>query len=533
VNVFKNKNIFEWAYVLLMACVFIVLASYSINHPGLYYDEALFVNAATGATQSDLFVHRRVLGVPVMLMSYIGALKAWIYYPIFKIFDISIASIRFPAILLGAASIILLYWYVSQQFSKVAAVIFLALAAIEPSTIFHSRLDWGPTALMMVFRGGLFVSLGLFLKTGEKQYLRLAVLCCAIGIFDKLNFVWIALAGGVSAVVFYPERFNIPLISRLGTQKLLILVSAGVILIFIALTVRATGGANPTGELGFTDIVFRWNQFFSLFAMTVAGTGVYDFVITGSNPARSHHAIALTAGAIASIFGITVGLRSNLIRPQALGFLVLFAFLLAAQIFITRKATGPHHFATLAPLWLVFFSIGIWSLIEGLKPFRWPLGFAAGAVLTSGLTVTSIMVDLGYHRGFRNININPLWSVTSGDLVQRIGTLAKVGAVVAVDWGVATNVQAISNNELAVYDMWSFFNDPKNKTELNWFAKTHIKKGSIFVLHTPERSVFPNARNNFLGAIAQENWPINHVFSVYSTDGTDFFEVYRVLDTTE
>jgi hypothetical protein len=126
-----------------------------------------------------------------------------------------------------------------------------------------------------------------------------------------------------------------------------------------------------------------------------------------------------------------------------------------------------------------------------------------------------------------------LWSVTSGDLVQRIGTLARVGAVVAVDWGIATNVQAISNNELAVYDMWSFFNDPKNKTELNWFAKTHIKKGSIFVLHTPERAVFPNARNNFLGAIAQENWPINHVFSVSSTDGTAFFEVYRVLDTTE
>lgn len=532
-SAFKNKNIFEWAYVLLMACVFICLASYNIDQPGLYYDEALFVNAATGATQSDLFVHRRVLGVPVMLMSYIGALKAWIYYPIFKIFDISIASIRLPAILLGAASIVLVYFYVSQQFSKAAAVIFLALAAIEPSTIFHSKLDWGPTALMMVFRGGLFVSLGLFIKTGEKKYLRLAVLCCAIGIFDKLNFVWIAMAAGVSAVVFYPERFNIPLISRLGTRNLLILVAAGVVLIFIAFSMRAAGVSNSTGELGFTDIAFRLNQFLSLFAMTVSGTGVYDFVITGSNPARSHHAIALTAGAIASILGITVGLRSKLIRPQALGFLVLFVFLLAVQIFITRKATGPHHFATLAPLWLVFFSIGIWSLIEGLRKSRLFLGFAAGAVLTSSLAATSVMVDSSYHSGFKNKNINPVWSVSSSELVRRIEASGAVEAVVSIDWGIATNVQALSNNELAVHDMWPFFNDLKNESELNWFAKTYVKKGSVFVLHTPARSVFPNARNNFLGAIAQESWPINHVFSISSSDGTYFFEVYRVFDATE
>ncbi len=532
-SAFKNKNIFEWAYVLLMACVFICLASYNIDHPGLYYDEALFVNAATGATQSDLFVHRRILGVPVMLMSYIGALKAWIYYPIFKIFDISIASIRLPAILLGAASIVLIYFYVSQQFSKAAAVIFLALAAIEPSTIFHSRLDWGPTALMMLFRGGLFVSLGLFLKTGEKRYLRLAFLCCVLGIFDKLNFVWIALAAGVSAVVFYPERFNIPLISRLGTRNLLILVAAGVALIFVAFSMRAAGVSNSTGELGFTDIAFRWNQFFSLFAMTVTGTGVYDFVITGTNPARSFHLIALMVGVIASIFGIAVGLRSKSINPQALGFFALFVFLLAAQIFITRKATGPHHFATLAPLWLVFFSIGIWSLIDGLRKIRLFLGFAAGAVLTSSLAATSVMVDLGYHRGFNNKNINPVWSTSSIDLVRRVESMDKVDSVVFVDWGIATNVQALSNNDLKVHEMWSFFNDSKTEEELDWFSRTHLKNGSIFVLHTSDLSVFQNARKNFLNSVDREKWPLALAFTVPTADGASYFEIYRVVGGEE
>src|SRR5438128_4307757 len=48
-----------------------------ISRPGLQYDETLFVNAALGGRHDyRAFIYDRLLGVPTMLMPYIGALKA-------------------------------------------------------------------------------------------------------------------------------------------------------------------------------------------------------------------------------------------------------------------------------------------------------------------------------------------------------------------------------------------------------------------------------------------------------------------------
>ena len=189
--------------ILLILClgIFLLIGLYNIESPGLYMDETLFVNGATGGV-SDLFIFKRIANIPVMLMPYIGALKAWIYYPIFKIFGIDYLSIRLPTLLLGALAIGLTWKYVHHQFGSVAAYIFLILAAVEPSTIFHSRLDWGPTALMMVFRGGLFLSLAYWFYSGKNKYLFLALLCMGLGTFDKLNFIWLTISVLAEVVLF-------------------------------------------------------------------------------------------------------------------------------------------------------------------------------------------------------------------------------------------------------------------------------------------------------------------------------------------
>jgi len=66
------------------------------NHsPGLYYDELLFVPAAMGRHEAFQMPYRRWLGLPIMIFPYIGALKAWIYAPIFRLFGVSALTIRF------------------------------------------------------------------------------------------------------------------------------------------------------------------------------------------------------------------------------------------------------------------------------------------------------------------------------------------------------------------------------------------------------------------------------------------------------
>ena len=80
-------------------------AGRAIDIPGLQYDEILFVNAATGEPTNGLFVGRRILGVPVNVMPYMGALKAYLYYPVFKVLGVSPAPIRWPIIILSLVTL--------------------------------------------------------------------------------------------------------------------------------------------------------------------------------------------------------------------------------------------------------------------------------------------------------------------------------------------------------------------------------------------------------------------------------------------
>ena len=132
-NNLTNKVIQYWNYLLIVFCliVFVFIGTYEIQLPGLYYDEALFVNAASGGV-TDLFIYKRLFGFPIMLMPYIGALKSWLYFPIFKFFGINFVTIRLPAVLLGALALGLTWRYVYLQFGVLPAIFFILMAAVEP-----------------------------------------------------------------------------------------------------------------------------------------------------------------------------------------------------------------------------------------------------------------------------------------------------------------------------------------------------------------------------------------------------------------
>ena len=187
------KKIENNLLVIFSIAIFIYLALSNIYNPGLYYDEVLFSNAAFGG-DSDLFIYKRIFGIPVMLMSYIGALKSWIYFPIFKYFLVDQFSVRFPMILIGGLTLFLNYKIIKELFGNSAAIIFIILSSVEPSTIFHTKLDWGPTTLMMFFRATSILFLIKYFKSKKIIYLILTFVSLLIGIYDKANFIWIPIS---------------------------------------------------------------------------------------------------------------------------------------------------------------------------------------------------------------------------------------------------------------------------------------------------------------------------------------------------
>ena len=87
-----------WAKVLavLLLAAFIGLGSLWIDRPGLYYDETLFVLASHPHDNSTIAYTMHFRGRPAALMidTYWGALKGWLYRPILSLWPGSAAAVR-------------------------------------------------------------------------------------------------------------------------------------------------------------------------------------------------------------------------------------------------------------------------------------------------------------------------------------------------------------------------------------------------------------------------------------------------------
>ena len=60
--------------------------------------------------------------------------------------------------------------------------------------MYLTKLDYGPVALMMILKvTALFFALRA-VSTGSPRYLWGMSAACALGLFDKLNFIWFLLA---------------------------------------------------------------------------------------------------------------------------------------------------------------------------------------------------------------------------------------------------------------------------------------------------------------------------------------------------
>lgn len=155
---------------LLSILCFAVLAGRFISLPGLQYDEVLFVNAALGGVD-DSFIHKRIHGIPVMLLPYIGALKSFLYYLVFKLFGVSVESIRIPVIVISCMTLWVGFQMVRFLYSPGLACLFVLLLATDPAFIFQSKLDWGPVVLMMFFKMLALYWFFRFIRTGTISHL--------------------------------------------------------------------------------------------------------------------------------------------------------------------------------------------------------------------------------------------------------------------------------------------------------------------------------------------------------------------------
>ena len=518
--------------IITLALVgYLGLGLWNIENPGIQYDEVLFGNASLGIQDHSFVAWTIPLGpknVPVMLMPYIGAIKSYLYFPVLRLFEASPLAIRLPTILIGAISLLFYAILAKRAIGLMGALIFALLLATDPSFLYHTRLDWGPVALMMLFKAIGVYFFVMWWDTKRDIYIAFCGLCLGLGVFDKVNFAWFILAAGLALVLVYwqelTKRFSLKstaifCLSSIRGALPVILYN----IVFPLVTIREP--FEPSGDSLITNAARK----IQMIADTLSGVAIFKFVNLGDiQPLWSRYVTFSPSGIDSSVLNPVVSVLTSspigrgsflfsgfilaiiyfvakrVYRPSLSTRLALSVLLASAliifQLLITNMATGSHHVMMLYPLPQFLVALALVELAsnvadKGSSTARGlPVRVFGTWLVVALLLVSNLLIDVGYLRYFSIEGGKGSWSSAIYDLVdfakERPGN-----RLVLMDWGFNTQLLTMSKGSIRKDEVFHWLTD--GKAELERFDAYLQDPGSLYVFHTPEYTRFSKPKGIF------------------------------------
>jgi len=509
--------------IALSTIFFVLVNCVGLADPGLEYDELLFVNGALGVPHAyHDFIYREALGVPTMLMPYIGALKAWLYEPVFAVFGVSVNSIRIPAVLLAAFAVLLAIVLVRRLLGLWPAVLLAILLATDPAFGAMARTDWGPIVLSALLRLAALLCYFAFLRRGSVRYLWLMVLALSLGLFNKLDYAWFIAAFGVAAVVVHHRELLGAVRRRPAAVIAPVVVLVGVcIAAFFALILPADRLPLPEAH---KSLGGRISEVAHLFRGTYNGSAVYENM---TDTPLGHTSLigtlipfVLIASAGVAVWLLGPGRRrgreDSLRRAASLTtfFLILFV-VLAVGIVFTRQATGPWHVMLLWPLPELLALCLLVTAARVPAPNLRRGSVAVVVVALAALLVTQVQATADYVHAYRsNRKWASPWSTEIYAATRTISQSApRVQSVISTDWGLGTELYALGDEALRSRfgDEWSSFTNPAvspASLRQEYFAGRRV----IVVFHSPAAQIMPSTTQHVEAILAEAGAHVRPVF---------------------
>ena len=206
----RHEQLWLLAGLLLFAlCSFPWLAL-----PGLYQDELYFIPVLEPFDFESPLYSWTVAGteLPMMIVSYAGALKALLMKVAFAVCPPTVATVRGSALLLGMGTLCFTLVFLRRHYSTAVAVAATLLLATDPSFIHTIRIDWGPVALMQFLKMAGLAFISGWLVSGRLALWIAGMFVFGLAVWDKATFVWILLPLALCVLVLFPrptlERFR-------------------------------------------------------------------------------------------------------------------------------------------------------------------------------------------------------------------------------------------------------------------------------------------------------------------------------------
>jgi len=518
------------------ACVFVFLAAYRIELPGLYYDELHFVNAALGAPD-DTWIHMRLGPLPFLVSPYMGALKAWGYAPIFRLFGVSALTIRLPAILLAALTLLIFYRAMRDSVGHAWAAIAVWIMAVDPANLFPSRLDWGPTVLTHFFQAAILALWFSYRDKPRPWKIVLICICAGLGFFDRFNFIWLLSAFAVGICLCYPGSLqNLWVSTARFTRWVAIILALLALGIMLYLILPLLLNVQPSTRAYTTILQMKWHALVD----TLSGQAVARFIFGDARGIISYVPFWLiVAGgflALASLFLPMSNAEARENRKNGL-FCFLIGFLIFVQIVITPQAGGPHHYLMIFPWPFLAFAFLARSLYDHFRTKKLSqvvaLPLVAAATCIFFVNIHNTMSYLSHFRS--NPHYTSMWSPEIYSLshyVNEHGFQAK--SIICVDWGLHTQFHALAPKELRqrTHDYWPIFQTLSQKDKESQTAALNYifpEGKSLAVTFALSKERFPDTRRNFLAALAARPELKSRLVKEFWFGGEKIYEVYEIV----
>ncbi len=500
---------------------FIALGMFFVPHLGIEADEAIVGN---GIYEHGAPLYSWKWGeseLPIMMLSYLGALKTWFYNLLFLATPPRPISLRLPMLLIAAATLWLFFTLLDRTVSRRAAWIGTVLLACDSSYLLMNAADYGPVTLQFFLKLSAILLILRFHRTGSRWALAGGFFLVGLALWDKAVFLWILFGLGVAVFAVFPRQLRRHLTApNIGVAAAAVLMGALPLVIYNFARNFETLRANANLDTAFVRAKAE------VLVQTIDGRLLFGFVTAdnpGPLPGQPKHwfqSLSLQAASWTGHPRRNLTLAALLLALAALPFLwktnarapILFGLITCAATWLPMALTanagwGAQHTMLLWPFHLVAIAAAL-----ARAPLRWAAAACAVLYLSSLAVTNQYYADL--------IRNGPAirWTDAIDPLHQYLAD-SKPELIFAADWGFVETLNLISEGGLPV--------SPVENSGKSAIGRMIANPRYLFVSHTPTFTYHPEIRASVEDAARQAGYREERLATIPDRSGRPTFDVFR------
>lgn len=515
----------------LLACgLFITLGVLLIPLAGVQTDEALFGTPLYFNPDNHLWGRISRLDVPVMLMSYLGSFKSFLYLPIFEILGVNVWTIRLPMVLLGAATIFVFYKLALAAVGRKAALLGAFLLATDPLFLMTNTFDWGPVAVEhFLLVTGCWALFQFGTSGGSKWHLRLGFFCFGLALWNKAIVLWALTGLGVASfVVLLPWLRRNFTFANLRAAVFAFLLGAAPFLYYNAVNPLITFRQNA--HLVPEEIPGKWVQLEaglqgnSLFGYIASEEWMEPAKAAQTAPQRLSLALRDAMGARRNtgfyyVLGGLLALVPLWWRSRAAWFSLIFVAVAWLWMAMTHDAgAGAHHIVLLWPFPILFAAAAVRKLPT------WAVLAAGIALVSQNLAVDNQYLAQLTRNGAHNTFSDAIFPLSEA-LPDSAGD-----AIYVTDWGMYDSLNLLHRGGLQLNAAAGPFVPATPDTEQVAEAqRMFLDPRGLFLSHVRGQDAFPDVGLHVDQLARRAGFRREVLRTIADSNGRPMFEISRVV----